>query len=106
MGAEPLEEGSFGEELRAWNLGGRNEWEAAGLQGSGPGDVTEVGASAGMGRAGGRRTCLALPIAPHLHFHQCHANVTLSPSGQCLRGTPVVEHHGLSWVGGPRGPAY
>lgn len=24
MGAEPLEEGSLKEELRAWNLGGRN----------------------------------------------------------------------------------
>lgn len=55
MGVELLEEGPFGEELRAWNPGGRNEREAAGLQGSGPGDVTEVGASAGMGRAGGDR---------------------------------------------------
>ena len=44
MGVELLEEGPFGEELRAWNPGGRNEREAAGLQGSGPGDVTEVGA--------------------------------------------------------------
>lgn len=41
---------------------------------------------------------LSLPLAPYLHFHQCHANVTLSPSGQCLRGSPVVEHPS-GWVG-------
>ena len=49
---------------------------------------------------------LSLPIAPYLHSHQCHADVTLSPSGQCLRGSPVVERpsgRAPQWVGGPPG---
>ena len=103
MGAEQLEEGSFGDfggkisgAFGAGGGGRRQDLEGAGARGLCR-SRRECWCRAG-GRAAGHS--LALPVAPHLLFHKWYS----IPFGPVPGRAPWGESHGLFWVGGPQGP--